>query len=139
MIKAGRGRIVNVSSVAGKEGNANLGCYSAVKAGVIALTKVLGKELATKGVLVNAITPTVTETELMHAVTPEMNEAFLAKIPMGPLLPARRSGRHDRVAPQRRRVLHHWFRLRSEWRTDNVLIATWRGASTCSSRIGRGG
>ncbi len=83
MLKAGRGRIVNVSSVAGKEGNANLGCYSAVKAGVIALTKVLGKELATKGVLVNAITPTVTETELMHAVTPEMNEAFLAKIPMG--------------------------------------------------------
>jgi NAD(P)-dependent dehydrogenase (short-subunit alcohol dehydrogenase family) len=51
------------SSVAGKEGNANLGCYSAVKAGVIALT--------------------VTETELMHAVTPEMNVAFLSKIPMG--------------------------------------------------------
>ncbi len=83
MLKAGRGRIVNVSSVAGKEGNANLGCYSAVKAGVIALTKVLGKELATKGILVNAVTPTVTETELMHAVTPEMNEAFLSKIPMG--------------------------------------------------------
>ena len=92
MIEAGRGRIVNVSSVAGKEGNANLGCYSAVKAGVIALTKVLGKELATKGVLVNAITPTVTETELMHAVTPEMNEAFLAKIPM------RRFCRPDEVA-----------------------------------------
>lgn len=83
MIAAGRGRIVNVSSVAGKEGNANLGCYSAAKAGMIALTKVLGKELATKGVLVNAVTPTVTETELMHAVTPEMNEAFKAKIPMG--------------------------------------------------------
>lgn len=83
MLKAGKGRIVNVSSVAGKEGNANLGCYSAVKAGIIALTKVLGKELATKGVLVNAVTPTVTETELMHAVTPEMNEAFLSKIPMG--------------------------------------------------------
>jgi NAD(P)-dependent dehydrogenase (short-subunit alcohol dehydrogenase family) len=83
MLAAGRGRIVNVSSVAGKEGNANLGCYSSVKAGVIALTKVLGKELATRGVLVNAITPTVTETELMHAVTPEMNEAFKAKIPMG--------------------------------------------------------
>ena len=83
MLRAGRGRIVNVSSVAGKEGNANLGCYSSVKAGVIALTKVLGKELATKGILVNAVTPTVTETELMHAVTPEMNAAFLAKIPMG--------------------------------------------------------
>jgi 3-oxoacyl-[acyl-carrier protein] reductase len=83
MLAQGRGRIVNVSSVAGKEGNANLGCYSAVKAGVIALTKALGKELATRGVLVNAITPTVTETELMHAVTPEMNAAFLSKIPMG--------------------------------------------------------
>jgi NAD(P)-dependent dehydrogenase (short-subunit alcohol dehydrogenase family) len=83
MLARGRGRIVTVSSVAGKEGNANLGCYSAVKAGVIALTKALGKELATCGVLVNAITPTVTETELMHAVTPEMNAAFLSKIPMG--------------------------------------------------------
>jgi 2-dehydro-3-deoxy-L-rhamnonate dehydrogenase (NAD+) len=83
MLAEGRGRIVNVSSVAGKEGNANLGCYSAVKAGIIALTKALGKELATRGVLVNAITPTVTETELMHAVTPEMNAAFLSKIPMG--------------------------------------------------------
>ena len=49
MLAQGRGRIVNVSSVAGKEGNANLGCYSAVKAGVIALTKALGKELATHG------------------------------------------------------------------------------------------
>lgn len=82
MLEGGFGRIVNVSSVAGKEGNANLGCYSSVKAGVIALTKVLGKELATRGVLVNAVTPTVTETELMHAVTPEMNAAFKAKIPM---------------------------------------------------------
>jgi 2-dehydro-3-deoxy-L-rhamnonate dehydrogenase (NAD+) len=83
MLAQGRGRIVNVSSVAGKEGNANLGCYSAVKAGVIALTKTFGKELAAHGMFVNAITPTVTETELMHAVTPEMNAAFLSKIPMG--------------------------------------------------------
>ncbi len=83
MLKAGRGRIVNVSSTAGKEGNANLGCYSAAKAGVIGLTKTLGKELAQHGILVNAVAPTVTETELMHAVPPEMNEAFLAKIPMG--------------------------------------------------------
>lgn len=82
MLAAQFGRIVNVASVAGKEGNPNLGCYSAVKAGVIGLTKTLGKELATRGVIVNAITPTVTETELMHAVTPEMNAAFRAKIPM---------------------------------------------------------
>lgn len=83
MIEAGGGRIVNVASVAGKEGNPNLGCYSAVKGGVLAFTKTLGKELATKGVLVNAVTPTVTETELMHAVTPEMNAIFKSKIPMG--------------------------------------------------------
>jgi 2-dehydro-3-deoxy-L-rhamnonate dehydrogenase (NAD+) len=83
MLAQGRGRIVNVSPVAGKEGNPNFGCYSAVKAGVIALTKALGKELATRGVLANAITPTVTETELMHAVPPEMNAAFLSTIPIG--------------------------------------------------------
>lgn len=82
MLAEGFGRIVNVASVAGKEGNANLGCYSATKAGILGLTKALGKELATKGIIVNAITPTVTETELMHAVTPEMNAAFRAKIPM---------------------------------------------------------
>jgi NAD(P)-dependent dehydrogenase (short-subunit alcohol dehydrogenase family) len=83
MLTQGRGHIVNVSSVAGIEGNANVRCYSAVKAGVIALTKALGKELATRGIRVNAITPTVTETQLMHAVAAEMNAAFLSKIPMG--------------------------------------------------------
>ena len=81
----GAGRIVNVASVAGKEGNANAGPYSAAKAGVIALTKSLGKELAGSGVLVNCITPAMAETELLHEMTPEYSAAVKAKIPLGRL------------------------------------------------------
>ena len=81
----GEGRIVNVSSVAGKEGNANAGPYSAAKAGVIALTKSLGKELATSGVLVNCITPAMADTDLLREMTPEYIEGIKAKIPMGRL------------------------------------------------------
>ena len=83
MRERGEGRIVNVASVAGKEGNANAGPYSAAKAGVIALTKSLGKELATSGVLVNCITPAIADTELLREMTPEYVEEVRAKIPMG--------------------------------------------------------
>ena len=85
MRERGEGRIVNIASVAGKEGNANAGPYSAAKAGVIALTKSLGKELATSGVLVNCITPAMADTELLHEMTPEYIEGIRAKIPMGRL------------------------------------------------------
>ena len=85
MRERGEGRIVNIASVAGKEGNANAGPYSAAKAGVIALTKSLGKELATSGVLVNCITPAMADTELLREMTPEYIEAIRAKIPMGRL------------------------------------------------------
>ena len=85
MRERGEGRIVNVASVAGKEGNANAGAYSAAKAGVIALTKSLGKELATSGVLVNCITPAMADTDLLREMTPEYIEAIKAKIPMGRL------------------------------------------------------
>ena len=77
--------IVNIASVAGKEGNANAGPYSAAKAGVIALTKSLGKELATSGVLVNCITPAMADTELLREMTPEYIEEIRARIPMGRL------------------------------------------------------
>ena len=68
MEKRGYGRIVNIASIAGKEGNPNACAYSAAKAGVIALTKSLGKELATTGVCVNCIAPAVIETEMLRAV-----------------------------------------------------------------------
>ena len=85
MRERGEGRIVNIASVAGKEGNANAGPYSAAKAGVIALTKSLGKELATSGVLVNCITPAMADTGLLREMTPEYIEGIRAKIPMGRL------------------------------------------------------
>ena len=83
MAARGFGRIVNVASVAGKEGNPNASHYSASKAGLIALTKSLAKELAASGVLVNAVTPAVASTPILEQMT-EVHVAYmLAKIPMG--------------------------------------------------------
>jgi len=82
MVKAGYGRIVNVASIAGKEGNPNASHYSASKAGLIALTKSLAKELATKGVLVNAITPAAAKTEMFAQMTKQHIDYMLSKIPM---------------------------------------------------------
>ena len=96
MRERGEGRIVNVASVAGKEGNANAGPYSAAKAGVIALTKSLGKELATSGVLVNCITPAMADTDLLREMTPEYIEAVKAKIRWGGSAGSRRSPRWSR-------------------------------------------
>jgi 2-dehydro-3-deoxy-L-rhamnonate dehydrogenase (NAD+) len=78
----GWGRIVNIASIAGKEGNPNASAYSAAKAGVIALTKSLGKELAETGVLVNAVAPAVIETELFEQMTKEHIAWMTSKIPM---------------------------------------------------------
>lgn len=83
MRKKDYGRIVNVASVAGKEGNPNASAYSASKAGVIALTKSLGKELATSGITCNVVTPAVIRTEMLDDVTEEQLSYMLAKIPMG--------------------------------------------------------
>ncbi|BDU39147.1 Short-chain dehydrogenase/reductase SDR [Vibrio nigripulchritudo MADA3029] len=77
------GRIVNIASVAGKEGNPNASAYSVSKAAVLALTKSLGKELATSNITVNAITPAVIKTEMLADVTQEQIDYMLAKIPMG--------------------------------------------------------
>jgi 2-dehydro-3-deoxy-L-rhamnonate dehydrogenase (NAD+) len=82
MIAAGYGRIVNIASIAGKEGNPNASHYSASKAGLIGLTKSLAKELATTGVLVNGITPAAAKTELFGQMKQEHIDYMLSKIPM---------------------------------------------------------
>jgi 2-dehydro-3-deoxy-L-rhamnonate dehydrogenase (NAD+) len=82
MVRAGYGRIVNIASIAGKEGNPNASHYSASKAGLIALTKSLAKELAATGVLVNAVTPAAAKTELFAQMKQEHIDYMLSKIPM---------------------------------------------------------
>ncbi|MFT4075083.1 MAG: SDR family NAD(P)-dependent oxidoreductase [Asticcacaulis sp.] len=85
LLDNGFGRIVNVASVAGKEGNPNASAYSASKAGVIGLTKSLGKELATKGVIVNALTPATFESPILDQLPQSQVEYMRSKIPMGRL------------------------------------------------------
>ncbi|MCS0502130.1 SDR family NAD(P)-dependent oxidoreductase [Ancylobacter mangrovi] len=86
LLKNGWGRIVNVASIAGKEGNPNASHYSASKAGVIGLTKSLGKELASSGILVNCVTPAAAKTELFDQMSQEHIDFMLSKIPMGRFL-----------------------------------------------------
>ena len=92
MVQRGWGRIVNIASIAGKEGNPNLAAYSASKAAVIGFTKSLGKELATTGVLVNAIAPAVIATPMNSDTAPEVLQYMIAKIPMA------RTGSAEEVA-----------------------------------------
>ena len=92
MVERGWGRVVNFASMAGKDGNPNLAAYSASKAAVIGLTKSLGKELATTGVLVNVITPAVIATPMNATTAPEVLEHITSLIPM------KRVGRPEEVA-----------------------------------------
>ena len=82
MHRSGNGRIVNIASVAGKEGNPNMSAYSAAKAGVIGLTKSLGKELAAEGILVNCVTPATADTEILKQFSKEQVQMNISKIPM---------------------------------------------------------
>ena len=86
------GRIVNIASIAGKEGNPNMIAYSATKAAVIGMTKVLGKELALDGICVNAVAPAVVQTKILDQLTPEQVSYMTSKIPMG------RTGRPEEIA-----------------------------------------
>jgi 2-dehydro-3-deoxy-L-rhamnonate dehydrogenase (NAD+) len=92
MVTRGWGRVVNFASMAGKDGNPNLAVYSASKGAVIALTKAAGKELATTGVLVNAISPAVFATPMNEATAPEVLEHITSLIPM------KRIGRPEEAA-----------------------------------------
>ncbi len=83
LLRNGYGRIVNIASIAGKEGNPNASHYSASKAGVIALTKSLGKELATSNVIANCVTPAAIETDIFKQMAQTHIDYMLSKIPMG--------------------------------------------------------
>ena len=83
MIKNGYGRIINIASIAGKEGNPNASAYSASKAAVIGLTKSLGKELANFPITVNCVTPAAVKTDIFNQMTQEHINYMLSKIPMG--------------------------------------------------------
>ena len=85
MVERGWGRVVNIASIAGKEGNPNLSAYSASKGAVIALTKSVAKELATTGIMVNSIAPAVIATPMNLETAPEVLDYMLSKIPMGRL------------------------------------------------------
>jgi 3-oxoacyl-[acyl-carrier protein] reductase len=98
MEAAGHGRIVNVASIAGKEGNPRLSAYSASKAAVIGFTKSLAKEVATRNVLVNAISPAVIQTRILDQVSQETRDYMISRIPMG------RVGQPEEVA-----ALVHWL------------------------------
>ena len=86
MLKNGYGRIVNIASIAGKEGNPNASHYSASKAGLIGLTKSLGKELATSNILVNCVTPAAARTEMFDQMEQKHIDYMISKIPMSRLL-----------------------------------------------------
>ena len=86
MIKNNYGRIVNVASVSGKDGNANASAYSAAKAGAIGLTKSLGKELADKNIAVNAVTPAGARTRILDQMSKEHVQRMLSKVPRGRFL-----------------------------------------------------
>jgi NAD(P)-dependent dehydrogenase (short-subunit alcohol dehydrogenase family) len=83
MTERGYGRIVNIASIAGKEGNPNAVPYSAAKAGVLGLTKAMAKEVATMGVIINAITPAVIQTDILKQVSQEHIDYMTSRIPMG--------------------------------------------------------
>jgi 2-dehydro-3-deoxy-L-rhamnonate dehydrogenase (NAD+) len=92
MLDRGSGRIINIASISGKEGNPNMSAYSSSKAAVIGFTKALAKEVATQGILVNCVTPAVIETDILQQLTKEAVSYMVAKIPMG------RTGQPSEVA-----------------------------------------
>ena len=123
MLAAGYGRIVNIASVAGKEGNPNASHYSASKAGLIALTKSLGKELAGKGMLVNAVSPAAAKTAMFETMTQAHIDFMLSKIPMGRFLEVERGGGDGGLAGLGGMLLHHRLGVRPVGRAGDLLMS----------------
>ena len=92
MLRRDYGRMVNIGSIAGKEGNTRMIPYSATKGAIIALTKAVGKELAESGIRVNCVTPGLVQTRLLEQFTPEQVQYMIERIPMG------RTGEIDEIA-----------------------------------------
>ena len=117
------GRIVNIASIAGKEGNPNASAYSAAKAGVIALTKSLGKELAGQDIAVNCITPAAAKTRIFEQITQAHIDYMLSKIrARGSSRVVERSTAPSRVARIGGELVRDWRRLRHERRPRDYLI-----------------
>ena len=138
MVERGYGRIVNVSSIAGKEGNPMAGAYSASKAAVIAMTKAIGKDVARSGVLVNCVAPAVIDTPILDGITQEHVDYMVERIPMGrigepeevaalDLLARERGvlvldGRHVRHLRRPGRLLMRYVRVRGPNGVENATV-----------------
>ena len=124
MMERDYGRIVNIASVAGKEGNPKSSPYSAVKAGVIGLTKSLGKELALTGIRVNCVTPAVVMTRPVKEAEPELVQYMVERIPMG--RPGKSRGKRcpRRLARVARVLVQHRCRFRYQRRAARPIDAT---------------
>jgi NAD(P)-dependent dehydrogenase (short-subunit alcohol dehydrogenase family) len=123
MVEAGYGRIVTIASIAGKEGNPNVGAYSASKGGVIALTKSLGKEHAGQDIAVNCVTPATAKTRILDTLRPEFIDYMLGRIPRA-LARARRGRLAYHLALHRREQLHYRRRVRPVGGTCHLLTCT---------------
>ena len=119
------GRIVNIASIAGKEGNPNASAYSAAKAGVIALTKSLGKELAGENIAVNCITPAAAKTRIFEQMTQAHIDYMLSKIPRARFVRVEEIAALAVVARVRGEFVRDGRRLRHERRTSDLLGIRW--------------
>ena len=124
MIKNNYGRIVNIASIAGKEGNPNASAYSSSKAGVIGLTKSLGKELAQKNIAVNCVTPAAAKTRIFDQISQEHIDYMLSKIP-----------RNRFVIVEELASLVAWMASEENSFTTGAVIITFRSLKSCITLV----